>query len=64
MTTSSEVLYYDHNGRGPGIARIVAVIDGVVYLERKSNEKAKRWSRFSLSKKAFESRSCGWKMKS
>jgi len=54
-------LYYGNNGRGPSIARVVSVAGGVVTLECRASETAKRTWRVALPEKFFTSSACGWK---
>ncbi len=54
-----EQLYYSHNGKGPGVARIISRTVEYVEFECKSDEKAKRWSYVKMTIKAFER--SGWK---
>jgi hypothetical protein len=56
-----EETYLSNKGRGPMVARIVCVRNGIVTLERKAHANAKHWITFTLSEKAFNSKSCGWK---
>lgn len=56
-----DTLYYSHNGKGPGVARIISISNAGVHLKIKSNEKAKRWSDVVLTKLAFDR--SGWKMR-
>lgn len=60
----SEEIYLSNNGNGPGIARIISVStsSGTVVMERKPSAQSKRkWVRFTLSEKFFQSKSCGWR---
>ncbi len=57
----TEGLYYSNDGRGLGIARVIAVYEDRVWMERKSNAKSRHWVSFELSRKFFESNKCGWK---
>lgn len=61
MTKNDYTYYLSNNGRGPMVARLISVRDGVVSMQRKSNVKATHWVNFTLSEKAFNSPSCGWK---
>lgn len=55
-------IYYSNNGRGPGVARIISINNGVVFLERKAKiDSHRKWQRFTLSERFFKSPSCGWK---
>ena len=55
-----DTLFRSNNGAGPLLARILAVKDGIVYLERWT-EKGKRRTRFTLTEKFLQSPRCGWK---
>lgn len=58
----SEVYYLSNYGKGPMIARLISVKDGVVTMERKPSLLGRsRWIRFTLSEKFLHSRSCGWR---
>ena len=54
-------IYYSNNGRGPGMARVVSISGGIVALECRSSEAAKRTWRVALPEKFFTSSACGWK---
>lgn len=61
MDTNTEY-YLSNGGKGPEIARIISVEDGVITLERRPSLYSKsRWRKFVLSEKFFNSLNCGWR---
>ena len=59
--TSEDELYYSNGGRGPNVARVINVSDGIVHLEVKANTGSKHWRSTTISEKFFFSPRCGWK---
>lgn len=55
--------YHGNNGRGPSVARIIAIANGVVVFEYARSETARRWTRRSLPVWFWNSTRCGWQFK-
>lgn len=60
----NDQIYYSNDGRGPYIARVVSIENGIVWLEIKPNINSKKWKSITISEKFFRSKKCGWKARS
>ena len=58
----TDEIYLSNNGKGPGIARVISISNGVVTFEYKSKLSSHRkWTRSNLPEVYWLSKSCGWR---